>query len=60
MNSVSVSSMTICIVAITIEDNSEHIVFSTDHMVTTYMGQFKHSILKYSKLNKNTVAMLAG
>jgi hypothetical protein len=60
MNSVSVSSMTICIAAITMEGNSEHIVFSTDHMVTTYMGQFEHSILKYSKLNENTVAMLAG
>jgi hypothetical protein len=29
-------------------------------MVTTNMGQFEHSIVKYSKLNKNTVAMLAG
>ena len=52
--------MTICIAAIATENDSEYIVFSTDHMVTTYMGQFEHSILKYVELNKNTVAMLAG
>lgn len=52
--------MTICIAAISKENDKEHIVFSTDHMVTTNMGQFEHSIRKYSCLNKNTVAMLAG
>ncbi|KAF5412187.1 MAG: hypothetical protein C5S47_02030 [Candidatus Methanogasteraceae archaeon] len=52
--------MTICIAAIAKENDSEYIVFSTDHMVTTYMGQFEHSILKYVELNQNTVAMLAG
>lgn len=52
--------MTICIAAIAKEKNKEYVVFSTDHMVTTNMGQFEHSILKYSCLNNNTVAMLAG
>ncbi len=52
--------MTICIAAISKENDKEYVVFSTDHMVTTNMGQFEHSILKYSYLNKNTVAMLAG
>lgn len=52
--------MTICIAAIAKENDKEYVVFSTDHMVTTNMGQFEHSILKYSCLNKNTVAMLAG
>jgi len=52
--------MTICIAAIAKENDSEYIVFSTDHMVTTYLGQFEHSIIKYVELNKNTIAMLAG
>lgn len=52
--------MTICIAAVAKENDKEYIVFTTDHMVTTNMGQFEHSILKYSKLNKNTIAMLAG
>jgi hypothetical protein len=52
--------MTICIAAIAKENDREYIIFSTDHMVTTNLGQFEHSIVKYSKLNKNTVAMLAG
>ncbi len=52
--------MTICIAAIANENEKEQIVFATDHMVTTFMGQFEHSIVKYNKLNKNTVAMLAG
>ncbi len=52
--------MTICIAAIAKEDEKEYIIFSTDHMVTTNMGQYEHSIHKYSKLNKNTIAMLAG
>lgn len=53
-------TMTICIAAIANENDKEYIVFSTDHMVTTNMGQYEHSILKYSKLNDNTIAMLAG
>ena len=52
--------MTICIAALSKENDKEYVVFSTDHMVTTDMGQFEHSILKYSCLNKNTVAMIAG
>ena len=52
--------MTICIAAIAKENDSEYIVFSTDHMVTTYLGQFEHSIIKYVEFNKNTIAMLAG
>ncbi len=52
--------MTICIAAIGKEQDEEFIVFSTDHMITTQMGQFEHSILKYKPLNGHTVAMLAG
>lgn len=52
--------MTICIAAICKEQDEEFIVFSTDHMITTSMGQFEHSFLKYKQLNKHTVAMLAG
>lgn len=52
--------MTICIAALSRENDKEYVVFSTDHMVTTNIGQFEHSIIKYSYLNKNTVAMLAG
>lgn len=60
MHRVDVSPMTICIAAIAKENDSEYVVFATDHMITTNMGQFEHSIVKYSELNKNTVAMLAG
>lgn len=52
--------MTICLAAIGKEGSNEIIVFATDHMVTTAMGQFEHSIVKYKLLNRNTVAMLAG
>jgi len=52
--------MTICIAAIAKEDDTEHIVFATDHMVSTGVGQFEHSITKYKKINHSTVAMLAG
>lgn len=52
--------MTICLAAIAKEDDEEHIVFATDHMVTTSLGQFEHSIVKYQELNNTTVAMLAG
>lgn len=52
--------MTICLAAIAKEDGKEYIVFSTDHMVTTSIGQFEHSIIKYKEINKTTVAMLAG
>lgn len=52
--------MTICIAAIAEEKDKEYIVFATDHMITTAMGQFEHSIVKYRKINENTVAMLAG
>ena len=53
--------MTICIAAIGTEVNSEEfIVFTTDHMITTGIGQFEHSIAKYKKLDTNIVAMLAG
>ena len=52
--------MTICLAAIGKEDSSEFIVFATDHMVSTQLGQFEHSIIKFQKINKNTVAMLAG
>lgn len=52
--------MTICIAAIAKENGGEHIVFSTDHMVTTPTGQFEHSIIKYKLINGSTVAMLAG
>ena len=52
--------MTICIAAIAKEGGEEYIVFSTDHMVSTALGQFEHSIVKYKTLNGNVVAMLAG
>ncbi len=52
--------MTICIAAIAKEKDKEYVVFSTDHMITTNMGQFEHSIVKYTQLNKHTIAMLAG
>ena len=52
--------MTICIAAIAKQDGNEYIIFSTDHMVSTAIGQFEHSMIKYKEINKNTVAMLAG
>lgn len=52
--------MTICLAAIAKENNEEFIVFATDHMVTTAIGQFEHTMVKYKQLNKNTVVMLAG
>tara|TARA_Y100000310_G_scaffold83483_1_gene80155 strand:+ start:3514 stop:3735 length:222 start_codon:yes stop_codon:yes gene_type:complete len=52
--------MTICIAAIAKDNGKEYVVFSTDHMVTTAMGSFEHSIIKYKEINKITVAMLAG
>lgn len=53
--------MTICISAIAKdEDGEELMVFGTDHMVSTQIGQFEHSIKKYKLINKNIVAMLSG
>lgn len=52
--------MTICLAAICKDKNKEYIIFSTDHMVTTSIGQFEHSIKKYKEVNCGTVAMLAG
>lgn len=52
--------MTICVAALAKENKKEYIVFATDHMVTTGLGQFEHSIIKYKKINKQTVAMLSG
>jgi hypothetical protein len=52
--------MTICLAAIAKEDQKEYIVFATDHMVSTGMGDFEHSSQKYRKINDSTVAMLAG
>ena len=52
--------MTICISAIAQEAYEEVLVFSTDHMVTTQIGQFEHSIKKYKKINSMVIAMLAG
>jgi hypothetical protein len=52
--------MTVCIAAICKENNEERIVFATDHMISTNMGQFEHSIDKYKIVNQQTVAMIAG
>ena len=52
--------MTICIAAIAREKEGEYIVFATDHMVATGLGNFEHSIQKYRMINDITVAMLAG
>jgi hypothetical protein len=52
--------MTICIAAIAREEEGEYIVFATDHMVATALGNFEHPIQKYKKINDTTVAMLAG
>lgn len=57
------NSMTICITAIATDSrenkNSEFLVFCTDHMVTTSLGQFEQQIKKYKKIN-NAIAMLSG
>ena len=52
--------MTICISAICSENDEEHIVFAVNHMISTGIGQFEHSINKYSLLNDNVVGMMAG
>lgn len=52
--------MTICVAALANEKDKEHIVFATDHMISTGLGQFEHGIFKYKQINENTVAMLAG
>ena len=52
--------MTICIAAICTKEKEEHIVFAVDHMITTRIGQFEHSINKYSILSDNVVGMLSG
>ncbi|EMR74747.1 hypothetical protein MBGDF03_01155 [Thermoplasmatales archaeon SCGC AB-540-F20] len=52
--------MTICLAAIATENNMEHIVFATDHMVTTPVGSFEHPSVKYKIINDKTIAMLAG
>ncbi len=52
--------MTICIAAIATEKEGEYVVFATDHMVTTLLGNFEHSIQKYKQISSATVAMLAG
>lgn len=52
--------MTICIASIAKEGENEFIVFSTDHMVSTGVGQFEHSLMKHQRINHHTVAMLAG
>jgi hypothetical protein len=53
-------NMTICISAMA-KDNkgNEILVFSTDHMVSTPVGQFDHKIKKYKKIGKSIV-MLSG
>ena len=56
----TIKPMTICIAAIATEKEKEHIVFATDHMVSTELGNFEHSIRKYKKISQSTVAMLAG
>lgn len=55
-----VDNLTICLAAIAKDNEEEFIVFATDHMVTTALGQFEHTMVKYKQLNKNTVVMLAG
>ena len=52
--------MTICVAALSKEDEKEYIVFAADHMVTTEQGQFEHSITKHKQINDSTVAMLSG
>lgn len=52
--------MTICIAAIGRETEGEYVVFATDHMVSTQLGNFEHSMQKYKKINDTTIAMLAG
>lgn len=52
--------MTVCIAAICTENGKENIVLATDHMISTGLGQFEHSINKYKQINNNTVGMIAG
>ncbi len=54
--------MTICIAAICMDNSNEYIVFSTDHMISSTMGEFEHTSKKYRAVgkHKNIVAMLAG
>lgn len=53
--------MTICIAAIGKDDDSECIVFATDHMLTIYkLWKFEHGITKYREIDTDTVAMLSG
>lgn len=52
--------MTVCIAAIATENNAEYIVFATDHMITTRLGQYEHPIEKYCHVKKNMIAMLSG
>jgi len=52
--------MTICISAICTERGEEQIVFAVDHMITTANGEFEHPIKKYERINKSTIAMVAG
>jgi len=54
--------MTICIAAIGKDENdTEAIVFATDHMVSLpIIGQFEMPVEKYKKINDNAIAMLAG
>ncbi|MBS3052734.1 MAG: hypothetical protein J4428_05185 [Candidatus Aenigmarchaeota archaeon] len=53
--------MTICIAAIGKYNESEIIVFATDHMISVQqIGQFEHSIEKFKKITHTTIAMLSG
>ena len=52
--------MTICIAAIAKQGEEENIVFATDHMVSTRMGNFEHPTQKFKTVNDKTVVMLAG
>ena len=57
--------MTICIAAIgtcyEMKKDEEALVIATDRMISLQeIGQFEHSIEKYRKINKNTIAMLSG
>lgn len=54
--------MTICIAAFgKDENNTEAIVFATDHMISLpTIGQFEMPVEKYKKITDNAIAMLAG
>jgi hypothetical protein len=54
--------MTVCISAIgKTEQGEEVVVLATDHMLTLEnIGSFEHDILKWRKMNSNSVAMLSG